>query len=90
MLPGAIAFTITPWGPISRAKFFVNMTTPPFDDESLRLELLRRLNEVPDVSITADKVTKRPWFYLSLLKDDAALERFLGVLDWIVEEIKTS
>jgi hypothetical protein len=63
---------------------------PPFDDESLRLELLRRLNEVPDVSITADKVTKRPWFYLSLLKDDAALERFLGVLDWIVEEIKTS
>jgi hypothetical protein len=63
---------------------------PPFDDESLRVELLRRLNEVPDVSITADKVTKSPWFYLSSLEDDAALERFLGVLDWIVEEIKTS
>jgi hypothetical protein len=63
---------------------------PPFDDESLRLELLRRVNELPGVSIPEDKATRRPWFYLSLLTDGAALEQFLGILDWVVEEIRRS
>lgn len=32
---------------------------PPFADESLRLELLRRLNEIPGASIS-DRITRRP------------------------------
>ena len=63
---------------------------PPFDDESMRLELLRRLNEMSDVNIPADKITKRPTVPLSLLKDDAVMERFLETLDWILEEIGAS
>jgi hypothetical protein len=63
---------------------------PPFDDETLRLELLRRVNELPGVEITVDKVTKRPWFYLSVLEDDSVMEQFLSILEWVVEEIKRS
>ena len=63
---------------------------PPFDNESLRLELLRRLNEIPDATISADKITKRPTIHLRLLGNAAAMEQFLGILDWVVEEIKQS
>jgi hypothetical protein len=68
---------------------FANLyQVPPFDDQSLRRELLHRLNEVPGLSFTADKLAKRPGFSLSRFKDAAALERFLGTLDWVVEEIE--
>src|SRR5215217_7806495 len=43
---------------------------PPFDDESVRLELLRRLNEMPGVSISVDNITKRPTLSVSLLKSN--------------------
>ena len=60
---------------------------PPFDNESVRLELLRRLNEIQGASLSSDKITKRPTIYLRLLDDAAVMEQFLGALDWIVEEI---
>jgi hypothetical protein len=63
---------------------------PPFDDESVRLELLRRLNELSGASISADKITKRPTISLNLLRDDAVMEQFLGALNWIIEEIRAS
>ena len=50
---------------------------PPFDDESLRLELLRRLNEMTGVNIPADKITKHPTIPLGLLKDDDVMEQLL-------------
>jgi hypothetical protein len=63
---------------------------PPFEDESLRLKFLGRLNEVPDLSISADKVSENPSFSLARLKDASAMELFLGTLDWVTEEIKRS
>jgi hypothetical protein len=63
---------------------------PPFDDESLRQELLRRLNEMPGTSISGEKITKRPTVSLGLLKEDAVTEQFLETLDWIIEEIRAS
>lgn len=62
----------------------------PFDDESLRLKLWRRMNGIPGASLSADKITKRPTIHLRLLKDDAAMEQFLEALDWIVEAIRAS
>ena len=56
----------------------------------MRLEFLSRLNGIEGVSISADKVTKSPWFYLSLLKGEAAMEQFLDTLDWVMKEIKRS
>ena len=64
--------------------------SPPFGDEDKRLELLRRFNAIPGVSIPADAIARYPSIPLSLLTDEAALKQFLEVLDWAVDEIKAS
>jgi hypothetical protein len=61
---------------------------PPFDDESVRRALLDRLNKVPHVRISDDKIELRPTIALGLLKNKDAMEPFLGTLRWIVEEIR--
>jgi hypothetical protein len=63
---------------------------PPFDDSSRRLELLRRLNEVPGVNIPEDGTERRPSIPLSALIDGTALGQFINVLDWYVEQVKAS
>jgi hypothetical protein len=56
----------------------------PFDDEQTRLELLRRINEIPGVYFGPDVVTKRPSIPLGLLAGDpAALDQLTRVLEWI-------
>jgi hypothetical protein len=56
---------------------------PPFDDEQVRVELLRQVNEIPGVSIGEEKVSKRPRIGLVQLADPAALEAFKRVLEWV-------
>jgi hypothetical protein len=63
---------------------------PPFDDEEKRLELLWRLNEIPGVDISEARINGIPTFPLSALRDEAALNQFLGVLDWFVQEVRES
>lgn len=61
----------------------------PFDEEMKRLTLRDQLNEVTGIHIQTDQVTnKRPWYYLSVLQDEADLERFMTALDWFVGEVK--
>ena len=62
---------------------------PPFDDESRRLELLRSFNQIPGVSIREDLISRRPALDLSVLRDKAAMKRFLDALDWAIEEWKS-
>ena len=62
---------------------------PPFDDDSKRLELLHRLNEIPGVKLPDDAIGRYPNISLSMLKDETALKIFLEVLDWFVQEVKT-
>lgn len=62
----------------------------PFSDETKRLELLRRLNEMSGVAIPADAITRFPSITLSTLKDEVILQQFLETLDWVVQEIKAS
>ena len=53
------------------------------------LELLHRLNEMPGMSISFAKITKRPPIAsLGLLKEDAVIEQFLETLELISEEIR--
>ncbi len=61
---------------------------PPFEDESKRLEWLGRLNAIPGVSIPQDGIIGRPSIPLSVLKNDSAMNQFLGVVDWVAEQIK--
>jgi len=62
---------------------------PPFDDAGLRLEAIRRLNQIPGVSVPEDAVDRRPAFPLSALVDETSLAQFLDVLNWCVSRIMT-
>lgn len=62
----------------------------PFSDELRRRELLRRLNEIPGIAIPDGAVDKYPSIALTALSSEDALGRFLAVLDWVAQEIKTS
>ena len=56
----------------------------PFDAEEVRLELLRRVNEIPGVSFASEKITKLPNIRLGLLAaDPAALDQLKRVLEWV-------
>ncbi|MDP9440121.1 MAG: hypothetical protein M3P49_15505 [Actinomycetota bacterium] len=69
---------------------FQYMRARPFDDEGMRRELLRRLNEIEGIAIPEDKITKRPSIPFSTLRNGNALERFLEVFDWYVGQVEAS
>ena len=62
----------------------------PFDDHATRLDLLRRLNEIPGIALAEDSITRRPSVPLSALKYQAVLKQFIGVLDWVVQQIEAA
>ncbi len=61
---------------------------PPFDSDQKRLELLNRLNQIKGVGISADKISARPTFPLSLLSETAQFQKFIETYKWFLEEIK--
>jgi hypothetical protein len=61
-----------------------------FKEEKKRRELVRRLNEILGVDIPTDRLTGHPTFPLSALRDKAALNQFLEVLGWFVQEVEGS
>ena len=62
---------------------------PPFDEESKRLELLNRLNQIDGVTISPTALSKRPSIPLSVFKNEATLTKFFETLEWVIQEIKT-
>jgi hypothetical protein len=66
------------------------ISRPPFDEESKRLELSLRLNQIPGVIISDDRIDRFPRFKISILKDETALCQFVETLDWIVQEIRST
>jgi hypothetical protein len=71
---------------------FLHMNQPPFDDLDHRRELLRRLNDLPNVSLPDDAITRRrPSIPLSQLGTDPDLARgFEQVIDWFFDTAKSS
>ena len=70
--------------------FYYLKNKPPFENEDLRHELLRRLNEVPGINIPVDAIAKGPSVPLSVLKNEDALKKFLDVFTWVFEQIRSS
>ncbi len=60
----------------------------PFGDETKRLELRERLNQIPGVEIPADAITRRPAISLTVFADPAALQNLLSVMDWYISEVR--
>jgi hypothetical protein len=63
---------------------------PPFDVEGKRLELLQKYSEAIGISLPEDYIHRRQSISLSQLEDAGVLQRFLTVLDWVVQEIKST
>jgi 5-methylcytosine-specific restriction protein A len=54
----------------------------PFSHEHKRRQLLERLNQLPSVQISAERIRARPTFDLSVLNDEAAANRLSQIFDW--------
>jgi hypothetical protein len=63
---------------------------PPFDTKAEQTQLLNKLNEIPGVAITEDRIGGRPGIRLDLLLNQPALDRLLAVLSWVVAQIRAS
>ena len=64
------------------------MARPPFDDESTRVQLLEKLNEIPGVNLPRDGISRRPSFPIEVLYDPANRDRFKAVIEWGLEEAR--
>lgn len=70
-------------------KFGYLVARPPFDDEGLRREFLRRLNEIAGVSIPEDEIEGFPNIRLAeLAASTEALDSFKGALDWFCDTVR--
>jgi hypothetical protein len=63
---------------------------PPFNEDAKRKQLLDLLNQIPGVNIPENAITRRPNIPLSIFKNEAALNQFLGILEWTIKEIIAS
>ncbi|MBN1811805.1 MAG: hypothetical protein JXA14_08215 [Anaerolineae bacterium] len=63
---------------------------PPFDDQALRTELLRKFNEIPGINLPADSISRRPSIPLSAFRDPSALDQLFHVLDWFVQQVRST
>ncbi len=63
---------------------------PPFDADEKRLELLQRLNQIPNVSLPEDGIARRPSVPLSALTNHEGLAQFLRIIEWTVDEVRGS
>ena len=61
----------------------------PFDQESKRADLLRRLTAISGIDIPAAKIETRPNLALSLFHRREVLDQFLEVLDWTLDEAQS-
>lgn len=55
---------------------------PPFDQDSKRLELLRRFNDIPGVALSESAVTGAPRIPLATFAPPDALAKLLEVIEW--------
>jgi len=68
--------------------FYAYKNKPPFDDLEKRRALMRRLNQIPGIVVPEDAIDRGPGLRLKQLEEDAALQQFIGVYEWFLEEIR--
>jgi hypothetical protein len=62
---------------------------PPFSDESLRRDLLKRINEIPGVQFSDDVLTRRTRIPFRVLTNPSAAEKLKETLAWLIEQVKS-
>jgi hypothetical protein len=58
----------------------------PFDQEDKRLELLRKLNEIPGVELPDSAISRRPAMPLAPFAAPGSLSMLFGVFEWFIGE----
>jgi len=61
---------------------------PPFSDEAVRLELLRRINEIPGVQFDDAALTTRARVPYETVVNPAAMAKLKAAIGWLIEKIK--
>ncbi len=74
-------------GGVVEVYFYWHARKAPFNNKELRREMLRRLNEIPGVSLPDDSIDRRPSVPLATLAEADALDRFVAVMDWYVDQV---
>ena len=68
---------------------FGNMKkTPAFSDDAKRLELLRRLNELDEVSMDPSRIDLWPTIPITVLASDRNMDKFRQAFGWVISEIR--
>ena len=84
-------FTFSVWTPGSvEVQFQLMQNRVPYDDEAKRLELLEALNSISGIDLSSAKLKGRPSLSLTALADEAAADRFLGIFDAYLADIKAA
>ena len=80
------------WGANVSHAFGHNNTKPPFDAESKRRELLAKFNTIPGINWGDEVATGNRWphFPIAVLKQPNGCDQFIGVLGWLLDEIRAS
>jgi RecB family endonuclease NucS len=81
-------FVIRPNATIA-VRFVYLSNRAPFNEPQNMQELLRRLNEIPNLNLPADAVDRRPNFPLERLAVPAALAKFKNTIEWMIEELRS-
>ena len=50
--------------------------------------MLARLNAIPGISISPDRVSSRPSIKLALLKPPDAVDAFIAVWEWYIDQVR--
>jgi len=64
------------------------MNVAPFDEEGNRLEIVRRLNGIPRLSILENAIRRRPGFDMLLLRSEAELLAFQQAMQHAFDQIR--
>lgn len=61
---------------------------PPFASDEQRLKFLERVNAIPGMNISPDRISGYPSFPLNILKEPQAFDQYIHALDYFIEEIR--
>jgi hypothetical protein len=61
---------------------------PPFNDESVRAQLLAKINEIPGNAFGAEVLTKRARIPFERLETSEAMNKLKAAVSWLIEQVK--
>jgi hypothetical protein len=63
---------------------------PPFDNEGMRREWLKRLKGIDDKALSADSFNRRPNFPLTALADEKKFQQFVDTMAWVIKQLQAA